>query len=394
MPNQSKFPEYIENAKEHILNLPHGEIKYYLYILVNSIKGQDNKKNLDFIVRLSELIYTLQELHVATNSTNDALALVESVAHHYDALEKIAQTSNFSYQLKTHLINLGAVILGTVCGILGAIIGGVAGLARGLWNYAPWSGFTSGVFLGLVSAAEGAYRLPKKLLKDEMTRQLKNGLDGLKECLDRTTKEKLGQPLDEEIKPMKFYRQQVIAEIIELYDADSHAFSKFLTSDINYNINTYVATFTGDPLLQGYVGHHAYIKIDIKDKHYLIEFNTEPSDTTTPISQQDTRTVIGDVLINMLAYHRKLQESSAPTFKYIATHMKPGEVDCYSYVNKILIGTNQESTWVERCKDMTAIGDVLGKFYAYVNPFPLGFFHTKKQPAGDDVPTQQATPPV
>lgn len=67
------------------------------------------------------------------------------------------------------------------------------------------------------------------------------------------------------------YLSQVETEIKQLFNDDSE-YEKFLNHKIDYEINSFLASFIGESLLHGCVGHHAYIKINIKNREYLIEF--------------------------------------------------------------------------------------------------------------------------
>ncbi|WP_238584701.1 hypothetical protein [Legionella moravica] len=381
MVTEHNFLTTTQQTINRILALPASEIKYYLYILLESIKDKNCGITRSFLVELISLVEALHQLHETNepDSTNSdiesrSLDLLETINNHLDQLQHIAGTHTFPAQTKIVLLHITGVFAGVTLGIIGGFVGALIGLARGVWNYKPFIGMLSGAFVGNVIAGAFGFRTPKKIFKDSLIRQFKFGLDGLDECLEHIKKEYVPTLFaQKKAQPFSYYLKEVEEEIKTLFDTDED-FEEFLEQQVEYRINTFLASFIGVSLLHGCVGHHAYIKMDIKNSEYLIELSPEPADTSEEPAQSESRTVRGKKLIEMLAYHRKLQETNAPTPAYIISKMKAGDNDCFSYINKVLIGTSQNGTTLYRFADMDVMGQLVGVAIETLSPFKPNFF--------------------
>jgi uncharacterized membrane protein len=380
--NQDNFLQHIDSAYQQIARLPAAEIKYYLFLLVTAIKEKNDIKNQTFLGELLNLIADLQRLYVMSaqdaHNAESLDKLFNKIWSHFIQLGTIAETHNFTEKVKNHLLNAAGVVLSLAFGVVGGVIGGIAGFVRGVWLLKPLTGFLVGLGMGILMGGMLGFRCPKKLFKNEMQRQIKFGLDGVDRCMETMQKEVSSASFfSAKEKPFSVYLKEVEEEIKALF-SDENEFKHFLDSEVEYVINSLVATFIGDPMLEGYVGHHSYIKINIKDAQYLIEFAPEPSDLSKARSQTEKRVVTGRALIDMLAYHRKLQETHTCDNHYILSKAKPGDTDCFSYVNKVLIGTNQKATMLKRFHDMSLVGRIFGNVVEQLSPFKPDFFHEKK----------------
>ncbi|MFI4963067.1 MAG: hypothetical protein ACHP6H_04325 [Legionellales bacterium] len=376
--NQGYFTK-INNAKKQIDDLPASEMKYYLLLLVGSIQSQKTKKNQAFLKHLLALIALLHQLPL-TSSEN----LLKGINTEYQKLQKIAETHTPIAQITNRLLNLFGLVLSLITGIIGLIIGAIAGFIRGIGELQPLNGLYVGLVAGLTLGLAFGYRTPKKLSKDAFQRQLKFGLEGLKECIDTLPNQPTSKTLDA-------YREEVSREINALF-ATEEAFDFFLTSPCTYSVNGIMASFIGDPLLEGYMGIHSYIRVDISNKTHLIELGNTPSDLAKPVRQQECRQVPGRLILEMMAYHRKLQERHAITNEYILTKLKPGDNDCFTYLNKILIGTNQEVVTIDRFHDMEPAGAFSGMLIESLSPFHPGFFKEAQKPRVSESATPTQSP--
>lgn len=341
MSNSDNFLKQIDLAYQELFSLPPGEIKYYLYLLVTSIRDKNTEQTLQFLIQLRALIETLNELHQLKNFDEPELNnLFDTLNEQYHSLGTISETNQFTAKFKIYLLNACGATLALISGLFGGMIGGIVGFVRGIWNFQPFRAPAVGFFSGILMGGILGFRLPKKLVKDVTQRQIKFGLDGVNSCLNEMQKEVSSSSFfNSKVKPISVYYNEVTTEIRALFSTQEE-YELFLHSDIDYSIDTLVSTFIGDPMLAGYIGHHSYIKINIQSAQYLVEFAPEPSDISNPPTQTEKRTVSGKILIDMLAYHRKLQETHACNTAYILTKAKPGDTDCLSYVDKVLIGTN------------------------------------------------------
>lgn len=360
-----------EKQCNHLISLlPAGEIKYYLFVLVNSItKEKNNAMAEEFLKVLLKLLHNLNDLHQG-DSFN--VAVFNQLSENYNKLQTIAQLNTSGAKLKIILLHIGGAIISIFTGMIGGLIGGTIGLFRGTWNLEPFKGLGVGLFTGYCIGAILGFRIPKKLFKDEFLRQIEFSLNGLNRHLDN-----LRQTLSndvQEIKPFNAYFEAEKVNIRNQFFSSDSEFEQFLKDDSTYEINSFKAGFIGGSSLYGYLGHHLYIIIKIKGVEHLIEFTSKPADTTRTPEQQEKRTVTGEKIIEMLATYKKLQETSAYSLNYVLTRMKPGDNDCHTLINKVLISTNQPVTTLNRYQGLNNVGSMVGFFISNLSPFPEGFF--------------------
>ncbi len=368
---QDKHILVLQECEEKISTLPPGEAKYYLFILLRSIREKNNGMAQEFLEALSELLDNLNDLH---QQTSFDLSLFSRTYEQYNKLQTIAQINGYSHQCKIIVLHVGGAIAAVICGIAGGLIGGVVGLARGIWNLEPHKGLGIGLFTGYFIGAIVGFRAPKKFFKDEWLRQIEFGLNGFSRGL-----ENVRQTLNDESKNTKPFEDYFAEEKAHIRNKcfDSEAeFEAFLDEDITYEINSFKAGFIGGTSLHGYLGHHLYIVINIKESQYLIEFTQEPADTSEQPDQQEKRTVKGTKIIEMLATYKKFQETNPCTYGYILSHMKPGDNDCHTLVNKVLIATDQPAARLSRYQGMNPVGSMIGFFISKLSPFEQDFFDT------------------
>ncbi|KTD06859.1 hypothetical protein SAMN02746073_2058 [Legionella jamestowniensis DSM 19215] len=358
---------------QQISSLPPSEIKYHLLLLINTLKENNTAFTLTFLKEVQQFLnyfHRLVNLELSpTEELQDALA---TVLTQYQRLIAITKVNSMQAKIIRGLITLGASILALVLGITSGLIGSIAGFARGLWNFHnPFSSFAIGLVTGLLLGATFGFRIPKKLFKNEFFRQLKFCLDGMYECIESMQQNKMWS-IDE-------YKEEVKQRLLtDYFKNDEIAFKKFLQNQsITYEINTLRARFIS-PSLEGYLGQHAFIKIIIEEQSppLILEFSTAQSDLKRPISQGEHRIVSGEKIVEMLAFHEQLQVTHACTVDYMVLKMKPGENDCLSYVNKLLIGTSQQATIVKRFdgKENWLGKHVIGFFVKNLSPFKQDIF--------------------
>lgn len=381
MVNEQNYAFKIDFARQGVIDLPAGEFKYYLYILLESIKTKNDPSSHEFLeifLKLINTLHKLNELKAANFLDHECSSsqLLKELVLHFSELQGVAKTHNFTAQVKVILLHIGGIITGIVLSLVGGLVGSIIGLAKGIYEYKPITGFLVGIFTGTVMGGLFGFRAPKKIFKNELLRQIKFGLDGLGESLENVNQEHSSSMFSpKKIKPFSFYLSEVESEIKLLFDNDFE-YEEFLNQSAPYEINSFLASFIGESMLHGCVGHHAYIKINIKNHEYLIEFTPQPTDTSEVPAQSETRTVNGKKIVEMLAYHRKLQETNAPRASFVLTKMKPGDNDCLSYVNKVLIGTSQQGATIKRFANMGFIGNLLGIGIEILSPFKPDFFQS------------------
>lgn len=362
----------ITTLQQKIIETPIAEIKYHLLLLLSAL----NEKKVVDCEFVEELEQFVQQINDILRAINSAQSLEESqmtaLNVRYQTLLNLSKTNTIGVKVGYALLNVIGALAAVIFGVIGGLIGGVVGFARGVWNLSnPLKSAGIGVIMGLALGGIIGFRAPKKLAKDEHLRRLKHTLDGIGECI-KNTQNQMNQPLAS-------FESQVIEKY---FGGHKDNFEKFKgLKEAKFSIDTLKATFIS-PTLEGYLGHHALIKIEhplIKIKPIkqesenvaIVEFSTGKADITRQISQHDERTVTGQKIIDMLLLHEQLQLTHAPTREYLAIKMKQGEVDCLSYANKILTCTGQKATTVRRFNGTeNAVGKyVIGFFIQKLHPF-------------------------
>lgn len=367
MTQSKEFGPMIDKCIKEIAILPTGEIKYYLNLLVHSIKKQDTELTREFLDELVKFIATLKDLNSSAFVEDEKI--LQNLVLHYRNLHHIAQHHTFSAQIKKLILQLSAIIAGILLGVGGGLIGATVGLARGIWNLSltsPLVGLITGFWIG----AMFGFRAPKHLFKDELHRQIRFGLDGLHDCLLNLSQSHLQQHTELQARPFSYYFEREKTQIChDCFNDNEQQFQQFLKQEINYSINSFKAGFIGGEMLHGYLGHHFYIQIEINKKPYLIEFTNGPADPASIPEQNEQRSVTGEKIIEMLALHQKLKETNPCSISFILTKMKPGERDCFSYINTVLIGTSQKPTLLNRYENMNPVGQMIGFFVNKMSAF-------------------------
>lgn len=350
-----------EECLRAIEHMPASEIKYYLLLTIKVINNEELHQ--DFLEKLKEFSENLCNLMMNSENDENYSDLLCQITENYQDLINLSQTNKMGVKVGYVLLNVAAAFCAFLTGFVGVLIGGFGGLIRGFWNlrnpscphgisHFLWVGIATGIMLG---AAIG-FRAPKKLFKDELTRQLKFCMDGITACMEKIEAE--------QSQFLSSYEDEVK---IKFFNRDGDAYNEFLASDQIYEITTVSAQFMSDTL-EGYIGHHALIKITIPDQEpILLELSTKACDLEKrkPI-QHDERTVTGKKIVEMMAFHEQLKLSNGCSLKQI----KPGDNDCFSYVNKILTGTSQDATTTRRFYgDETRIGKRVGLFVEKLSPF-------------------------
>ncbi|WP_115708056.1 hypothetical protein [Legionella sainthelensi] len=190
---------------------------------------------------------------------------------------------------------------------------------------------------------------PKELFKDEFLRQIEFGLNGLYRCMENL--QQTITPNHSENKSFKHYldkekeKEKEKEKILKhCFENNIQKFEQLLEENITYEINSFKAGFIGGSSLHGYLGPHFYIVIKIEKSEFLIEFTQAPADTGEQPDQQELRTLKRRKIIEMLALHNKLQETMpcTVTVDLVLKSMKPGDNDCQTFINNVLVGqTNQ-----------------------------------------------------
>ena len=379
MPNVP-YRDAVNESLEGINSLPLCEAKYYLWLTVKSLQNEETELNYLLLKELNRLSVSLGNLIQQMNDPEQIQQQLVNIMHHYNHMVNLSQTRTLNIQLAYLFINIGSTFLAIVTGVIGGLIGGVAGLARGLWNLGnPLSYFLLGILTGFLIGAAIGFRLPKKILMDDLTRKLKFCMDGIGECLNSIERQM--------IKPLDVYVHKVKTMLLEQYfDGNEELYQLFISqSTIKYTITTFSALFVGTTL-KGYLGNHAciIIKIDEDKNPILIEFTNGPSDLSQVPTQVEHRTVSGSQIFDMLVLHEQLQETNACDLTFTFTKAKPGDNDCFTYINKLLKGTNQAVTELKRFTEQESwVGrNIVGYFIQNLSLFSHKELTTQNMESG------------
>jgi hypothetical protein len=357
--------EELTDCLDQINQIPANEIKYYLLLLLKTIEEGDQNKL--FMADLLGITQALTQF-LKAKSIKESERLLEEISAAYQSLRNNSKTNSCTLQFGYALINLGSILVAFLGGIIGGLVGATAGLMRAFYTLNnPVVFFADGLITGLTFGAAIGFRAPKKLLKDEFTRRLKLCLDKIENCVENLKKES--------IPPLSHYENQVKARLLQnCFGNNEEAYQVFLASEQEFEISTVAASFLSQQL-NGYLGHHARIRIKLpgQSQPEIIEYAPKTNKIDNrPSSQSEKRRVSGQAIVNMLALHKQLWVTEGCTLNHIFTTMKVGENDCLTYVNKILEGTGQEATICRRFDGTeNSVGrNVIRFFVNGLTPFP------------------------
>lgn len=364
----------LQKCLDAIVKIPISEVKYYLLLALNSIKKADANQYQDF---LKELIHLSIQLIRFLRPENATLPhrLLHEINQSYQKLREFSKTNTKAVVVGYAIINLGSTLLSIFTGVLGGLVGSIAGLIRSVWDLNnPLSYLKDGALTGFAFGAAIGFRAPKKLFKNELTRQLKFCIDRFEECLLDMHEHK--------VKPFSYYKKQVKTRLLkECFDNNKESYKKFLREMQTFQIAALNAQFVSKNL-EGYLGHHACIILSLpnQNKPELIEFSLGESDVITRrLTQHEERKVTGEKIVDMMAFHQQLQETQSCTYNYIFTKMKAGENDCFRYIEKILLCTGQKTTKLQRFNGSENwIGkNIIGFFVEKLSPFKQNVFENE-----------------
>lgn len=286
-----------------INKIPTSEIKYYLLLALHSIRNADAAEYRDFLNELNNLSNKLTHFLLPENTTFSSTVL-KDIYQSYQKLCEFSKANTATIAVGDVLINLGATLLAILGGVLGGITGSVVGLGRSVWELGnPLSYLKDGAITGFAFGAAIGFRVPKKIFKNELTRQLKFCLNQLEHCLQEMQEQK--------IKPLSYYKDKVKNRLLkECFNNDEKAYEEFLDEDKKFQIVTLRAQFVSEQL-EGYLGHHACIVLSLPNQQEpeLIEFSLGKSDLRRKFTQKEERIVTGEKIVEMMAFHQLLQET-------------------------------------------------------------------------------------
>ena len=366
LPHPIGLEELTKITIKNINLLPATELRYYLFLLVAEIHNE--KKPDKYIVLLSDLNKLTLAIdafyrNITSVSYNDKLA---DISARLNTLAKNAKMYSRIGKIQKIFLDVCACIGAMIVGIIASGFGFPIGFfsQRNVLKGACL-GFVSGLVIGFIIG----FRIPGKLMLDPWDAKLHFTLESIKKVINNleSKRDKMiaqQEPTDNSYFSPSYTVYENIAKkyIIDLFFKDARyptvqtkeaAFRAFLQSEQCFEICTTQNGFL-DRSLKGNFGNHAFIRYKINDiEAPAMEFGPR---TKYPhwVDQKETlRRVTGQKLFEMIAFDLQLQETHAMNLWFVVDSFRAGDNDCLTYVNKILLGTQQRPTLVKRFSEAT-----------------------------------------
>lgn len=362
----SNLEQLTESTINNINRLPPTELRYYLFLLVAELHNE--KKSNKYFILLSDL----NELTISINSfyrtikSEKSYEELDAITVCLNTLVKHAKRYPHLLNIQKILLNIIASITAIIIGITGASLGTAIGLFS-QWNIlkGAYLGFMSGLGVGFIIG----FHIPEKLAFSSWEAKLNYTLERLIKVSDELHNiQKKMITYQNPINNLYFSPQYNIYEntakkyILDTFFKDEkyptlelkeNAFRVFLQSEQCFEVCTTQNGFI-DRSLKGNLGNHAFIRYKINNiEAPAMEFGSR---TRYPhwVDQKETlRKVRGQKLFEMIALDIQLQETHKMGFQFLINSFRVGDNDCFTYVNKILLGTQQKPTIVKRFSEPT-----------------------------------------
>ncbi len=349
----------------NINKLPATELRYYLFLLIAEIHNEKNPdKYILLLSDLNKLTLAIDAFYRNIKSVHCYEKLADITAR-LNTLSKNAPHTNF-WQIKKILLD--------VCASIGAIIVGIIasgfGLTIGFFSQCnvfkgAYLGFMSGLGIGSIIG----FRIPGKLVLTPWEAKLQFTLESIKKVINNleiirekvTTKQK---PANNPYFSQSYnvYENTAKKYIIDTFFKDAryptvqikeNAFRAFLKSEQFFEICSTQNGFL-DRSLKGNLGNHTFIRYKINDiEAPAMEFGPRTKYPHWVDQKETARRVTGQKLFKMIAFDAQLQETHAMNLQFVFDSFRAGDNDCLTYVNKILLGTQQRPTVVKRFSEAT-----------------------------------------
>lgn len=337
--SMAPFDVTFQKLLADINQLPPNELSYYLVLLMAALhKAKHQKRAVHMLEKIDDLVIALNRFY--QEKTPESL---DKVITKIEALSTFAKINTFSMHIKKIIFTLCSVMTAMIGGMLGAVIGLSAGLLSELnFLHGAKTGFITGFGIGALMGL----RTPDRLLRSTLENKLLHCLHHVK---------KIGHELHDNHlaeKPYNHHQNETKKYIINTFFQDEkdkeRAFVEFLKSSQSFQVCTTPSQLV-DRTLDGTVGHHALIRFKINGKVALpLEYGGRQKNPRWVDQAEAAREVSGQKLFEMITLHRTLQETHERGLHFVLTSFKAGDNDCHTYVNKILIGTQQKPAIVKR----------------------------------------------
>lgn len=351
----------INDIRQNINQLPTTELSYYFALLLASIKNDPKpEKYIELLRKQKKLIEVVKNFYECPQDSKEKLPEVTK------ALEDLVQASKrytLTQRIKRALLEIVKSTFALVLGFWGAMMGATLGLMasfniadkiyrkvfnKPIGNYDKTfldslKGPGFGIIIGFAMGSLIGYRLPNTLLEKTTDIKIDVALGGMMRLGDELKNRKSLKQSQEKTK--KYILDVFFKEIPK--EQKEHAFEKFLKEDQQFQVCSTKAGHISKSL-KGNLGHHALIRFKINGIQDIpIEFGDRKRTPGFVDQSEKPRTISGQKLFEMLTLDRILQETHKSSIKLINRY-EIGSNDCLTYVNKILIGTGQNPTKMQR----------------------------------------------
>jgi hypothetical protein len=324
--------------------LPPTEFHYFFAFLIASIENEKNPEQYTYLI--DNAIGAVKELNkFYTDVHNQKKPDMTPLMSALEELIRSSKMQNLPHKIKKAVLAVCSILLGFTLGVIGAGAGLIGGLISDytVKGNVINSGF--GFLTGLIMGAFVGSRCSDLVFQSSFERKLEF-------CIMHISK--VGKELAEK-KTHEEYEAETKQYILDTFfndtpEADKEAaFNKFLLSnDQSFQVSTTLAGFIS-PKLRGHLGHHSLIAYSINQKtHTPMEYGDRVKTPSFFAQNESPRIVTGKKLFEMLVLDRILQETYSYNLRGVAEDYDLGTNDCRTYVDKLLIGTNQAPTQLPR----------------------------------------------
>lgn len=304
--------------------------------------------------------YALNNMPPSQDFSEEYLQRLETLEKSLDAFVTVLSGSTFLQGFTLPLQAISSFVLGTIMGLMGAVMVGIQGFIRGaLENKNPFAvGYESFLAGGVVSAIAGK-RLPEQLFNDAQRARLMASVGRLEYIHNRLKTYVQGnqdfhaqvnarqqQSGTDSIIPGIIYndtelrahvKEQLMRECYpHMKDTDA-AFARFLGQYHAIQVCTLKAKF-GMQHIAGDIGHHSFIRVAIEERDVIpIAYGVPHEHPEKFVDQaENIRIVSGKQLFEIYVAHERLKTIHTFDTAYLTKQYKAGEYDCRSYVNQLL----------------------------------------------------------
>lgn len=356
---QQSYQALFQETLVKIKNLPPHELSYYLALLAAAIHNETSpEKHIRLLVSLNDLSTALDDFYKNARTPEQMTTKLEGLAVCLNTLIMHAKTETLPRKMQKIILNICAAVTAFVSGIIGGILGLTIGIFSQL-NF--FKGAYLGLVAGLVIGSTIGFRIPGQLFFEKFPAKLEFILTGIKKTsaelensIDKIFISPLSMGTDNPYAEpsYNFYQNETKKYIIDTFFKESidkeASFSVFLQSPQSFRVCSKQASYLGGNF-KGSAGHHLFIKFKINGLYDIpIEFGERKRTPKWADQAETERQVSGQKLFAMLALDRQLQETHVMDLKFECESFQAGDNDCLTYVDKILIGTQQSPTKMKR----------------------------------------------